>query len=169
MKYAYILGSNAFVSPDGFISYTENGETKTFLSIRSIYHDTAADSRLSIDLDIKDMYGRDFKLTNNQTDNTTGVNMAERDRVLLTNNDGTTIIDIHQLDDESAMRLEHNIIAELEVHAPIAVIRIRGNFMLGGIHIEIDNEKLFVNDNSIANSTHASHTNLQFVPSDIVL
>jgi hypothetical protein len=169
MKYAYILGSNSFISPDGFISYTENGQTKTFLSIRSIYHDTAADSRLSIDLDIKDMHGRDFKLTNNETDNTTGVNMADRDRVLLTGNDGTTIIDVHQLDDESAMRLEHNIIAELEVHAPIAVIRIRGNFMLGGIHIEIDNEKLFVNNNSIANSTRASHTNLQFVASDIVL
>jgi hypothetical protein len=89
--------------------------------------------------------------------------------VLVTKHNGDTIIDIHQLDDESAMALEHNIIAELEVNSPIAVIRIRGDFMLGGMHIEIDNEKLFVNDNSYANSVLAGQNNLQFAAEGVVI
>jgi hypothetical protein len=80
-----------------------------------------------------------------------------------------TIIDIHQLDDQTAMRLAHNIIAELEVQSSVAVIRIRGDFMLGGMHIEIDNEKLFINGNSYANSVLAGQNNLQFVPSEVVI
>jgi hypothetical protein len=170
MKYAYILGSNAFVSPHGYISSTENGETKTFLSIRSVYHDTAAGSHLSVDIDIRDMLDRELKLTDNLAgiDNVFKIS-EERDRVHVTDHIGNTIIDVHQLDDESAMALEHNVVAELEVHAPIAAIRVRGNFMLGGIHIEIDNEKLFVNGNSYANSVLAGTNNLEFVPSKVVI
>ncbi len=170
MKYAYILGSNAFVSPHGYISYTENGETKTFLSIRSIYHDTAVGSHLSVDVDVKDMLERELKLTDNQagSDNVFKIS-EERDRVHITNHLGNTIIDVHQLDDQTAMRLAHNIIAELEVQSSVAVIRVRGDFMLGGMHIEIDNEKLFINGNSYANSVLAGQNNLQFVPSEVVI
>lgn len=170
MKYAYILGSNAFVSPHGYISYTENGETKTFLSIRSIYHDTAAGSHLSVDIDVKDMLERELKLTDNQAGSDNVFKIAEeRDRVHITNHLGNTIIDVHQLDDQTAMRLAHNIIAELEVQSSVAVIRVRGDFMLGGMHIEIDNEKLFINGNSYANSVLAGQSNLQFVPSEVVI
>lgn len=170
MKYAYILGSNAFVSPHGYISYTEDDQTKQFLSIRSIYRDTAAGSNLSVDLDIRDMLDRELKLNENQpgADNMFKI-AADRDRVHVTDHMGNTIIDIHQLDDESAMALEHNIIAELEVNSPIAVIRVRGNFMLGRLHIEIDNEKLFINNTAIANSVLAGSSNLQFVPSDVII
>ncbi|HTE02364.1 MAG TPA: hypothetical protein VK668_23905 [Mucilaginibacter sp.] len=172
MKYAFILGSNAFIVPQGVISYTgHDHQTKSFLTIRSIYHDTAAGSKLSVDLDIKDILDRKLKLTNNEAENATGFNIIkQRDRILVSKHTGNnTIIDIHQLDDRSAMRLEHNIIAELEVHAPIAVIRIRGDFMLDGTHIEIDNEKLFINGNSIANSSLAGHSILQFAASGVVL
>ena len=170
MKYAFILGSNAFVTPHGAITYTHNDQTRSFLSIWSIYHDTAAGSHLSVDIDIKDKQGRELRINDNQGENPAGIIInRERDRVLITNTDGTTILDVHQMDDKSAMRLEHNIIAELEVNAPIAVIRIRGNFMLEGMHIQIDNEKLFINNNSIANSVHAGQNNLQFAASDVVL
>jgi hypothetical protein len=67
------------------------------------------------------------------------------------------------------MRLEHNIIAELEVHAPVTAIRVRGNFMVNDLHLEIDNEKLFVNGNSYANSTLAGKLNLQFNHHSVVL
>jgi len=170
MKYAYILGSNAYVSPHGFISYSEGDQTKSFLSIRSIYHDNAPGSHLSIDLDIKDMLGRELRITDNQADNATGFHIAEqRDRILVTKHNGETIIDIHQLDDQSAMRLAHNVIAELEVNTPVAVIRVRGDFMLGGMHIEIDNEKLFVNGNSYANSVLAGENNLQFASEGVMI
>ena len=171
MKYAFILGSNAFIVPNGSISYTDSErQTKSFLSIRSIYHDTAADSHLAVELDIKDMLDRHLKLSDNQAEDETSFYIKrERDRVLVTHHNGDTVIDIHQLDDESAMRLEHNIIAEFEVHAPIVVIRIRGSFMLDGTHIEIDNEKLFINGNSIANSVLAGHSILQFADTGVVL
>jgi hypothetical protein len=170
MKYAYILGSNAFVSPQGYISFTEDGQTKQFLSIRSIYHDTAAGSHLSVDLDIRDMLDRELRLNENQpgADNVFKI-ITDRDRVRVTDHMDNTIIDVHQLDDKTAMALEHNIIAELEVNSPIAVIRIRGNFMLGNLHIEIDNEKLFINGNSYANSVIAGADNLQFATEGVVI
>lgn len=172
MKYAFIMGSNAFIVPHGVISYSgHDHQTHSFLSIRSIYHNTDAGSKLSVDLHIKDILDREIKLTDNQAENAVGVNIIkQRDRILISKHTGNnTIIDIHQLDDRSAMRLEHNIIAELEVHSPIAVIRIRGDFMLDGTHIEIDNEKLFINGNSIANSTLAGNSILQFAASGVVL
>jgi hypothetical protein len=73
------------------------------------------------------------------------------------------------MDDDTAMRLEHNIIAELEALAPDAVIRIRGNFMVDDLHLEIDNEKLFVNGNSYANSTQTGKLNLQFNHDSVVI
>ncbi len=170
MKYAYIFGSNSFIVPQGSISYTYNGQSTSFLSIRSVYHDTAAESRLSVNIDIKDMHGAELKITDNKIENGTGFNLTvQRDRVLVTGTDGLAIIDVHQLDDRSAMSLEHNVVAELEVHAPVAPIRVRGNFMLGDLHVEIDNEKLFINDNSYANSTLAGHSDLQFTAAGVVL
>src|SRR4051812_26277393 len=116
MKYAYIFGSNAFISPHGYISFTDNDQNKSFLSIRSVYHDTAQGSRLSVDLDIKDISGQEIKLTDNRNQEDYTFKIAElRDRVLITKPNGDTIIDIHQIDDQSAMDLEHNIVAELEV------------------------------------------------------
>jgi hypothetical protein len=168
-KYAFILGSNSFITPYGAVTYTDGAQTRLFLSIRSIYHNTGAGSRLSVDLDIKDMLDRELKLTDNEVETNTGFNIIQqRDRVLITKHNGDTIIDIHQLDNESAMSLEHNIVAELEVHAPIVAIRLRGSFMLGRMHIEIDNEKLFINGNSYANSTQASKNNLKFEEAGVV-
>lgn len=169
MKYAFILGSNSYITNHGAITFTDGEQNRSFLSIRSVYHDNAADSKLSVDLDIKDAQENKLKLTDNLSDDSTGFNInLQRDRVLVTRHNGDTIIDIHQLDWESAMALEHNIVAELEVHAPITAIRVRGDFMLGKMHIEIDNEKLFINDNSYANSTLASKNNLQFEEAGVV-
>lgn len=173
MKYAFIMGSNSFIVPGNTLVYTDQGQTIDFLRITSIYHDRPAgqgESSLSIDLDIKDVDGSEIKLARNKPVQTARADIAEqRDRLLITRADGTTVIDVHQLDDVSAMRLEHNIIAELEVHSPVAVIRVRGSFMVNDLHLEIDNEKLFVNGNSYANSTLAGKLNLQFTNTSIVL
>ncbi|WP_426671093.1 hypothetical protein ACPPVU_07635 [Mucilaginibacter sp. McL0603] len=173
MKYAFILGSNSYIVPGNTLIYSHNGEAIDFLSITSIYHDRPAGqgiTALAVDLDIKDIDGNPLKLQANNGENTSLFKITEdRDRLLVTKPDGTTVIDVHQLDDVSAMKLEHNIIAELEVHSPVAVIRIRGNFMINDLHIEIDNEKVFVNGNSYANSTLAGKTNLQFTDEGVVI
>ncbi len=67
------------------------------------------------------------------------------------------------------MSLEHNIVAELEVHAPIVVIRITGEFILGDLHIRAENEKLLVNNNGYATSAMVGKNQLVFSAEGVVL
>jgi len=115
MKYAFIVGSNAFIIPHGAIS---NGE-HDFLKINSIYHDTSdlgANSTFNIDLNIKDVDGSAIDIrANNAVIGASYSVIKQRDRIKVLRADGSTIIHVHQLDYEAAMGLEHNIVAELEV------------------------------------------------------
>ncbi|HEY8780225.1 MAG TPA: hypothetical protein VIM16_01315 [Mucilaginibacter sp.] len=173
MKYAFIIGSNAFVVPSRVVSYADNEEEKEFLRINSIYHDlppTAGESHLEIDLDIKDLDGTPVLMLANLTLNGAPYTVKkERDSIQVLRADGSLIIHVHQLDDDAAMSLEHNITAELEVNTPIAVIRINGDFMTGKLHISAENEKLFVNNNSYANSVLAGNNQLKFTADGVEL
>jgi hypothetical protein len=173
MKYAYIIGSNAFVVPSPVINYLDNGEEKEFLRINSIYHDLppkAEQTALNVSLNVKDHNGSTITVTNNNAaPNSTFRVETERDSVKLVSRDGSTIVHIHQLDDDSAMALEHNITAELEVNTPVAVIRIFGDFLLGGLHISAENEKLFINRDGYANSVLAGKNQLKFAAEGVVL
>jgi hypothetical protein len=173
MKYAFIMGSNSFIVPGNTLVYSDHDQSINFLRINSVYHDRPAaqgPTDLLVDLDIKDTDGSVIKIEANKPVSVGKFDIATtHDRLHITRADGTTVIDVHQLDDRSAMRLEHNIIAELEVHAPLAAIRVRGNFMVNDLHLEIDGEKLFVNGNSYANSTLAGKLNLQFNHDSVVL
>jgi hypothetical protein len=173
MKYAFVIGSNAFIVHSRVISYTDNKEEKEFLRINSIYHDlppSAEKTFLDIDLDVKDIDGTPVTLLANKAISASPyVIRQERDSIQVLRMDGSTLIHIHQLDDDSAMSLEHNITAELEVHAPVVVIRITGEFMLGGIHISAENEKLFVNDTGYATSAMAGKNQLKFTPEGVAL
>jgi hypothetical protein len=173
MKYAFIIGSNAFVVPSKVISYRDGAGEKEFLRINSVYHDLPAtenESFLEADIDIKDVDGHPVTLLANlpvmsapYAINTT------RDSVAVLRPDGTTVIHIHQLDDETAMSLEHNITAELEVNMPVVVIRINGEFMLGDIHVRAENEKLFINNNGYGNSVLPGKNQLQFTTEGVVV
>ena len=146
MKYAFVIGSSAFVVPRNTVSYEENGSGKEFLRINAIYHDLAKPeaSFLDISLDIKDIDGTPIAVRNNSFDGGMSYTIKkERDSVKVLRADGSLVIHVHQLDDDSAMSLEHNITAELEVNTPVAVIRLNGEFKVGGLHIRAENEKLF--------------------------
>ena len=173
MKYAFILGSNSFIVPGNTLVYTDHGQSINFLRINSIYRDNPAgqgSTMLNVDLDIKDTDGSVIKIEGNRPSQTGKTDVAGySDRLHITRADGTTVIDVHQMDNKTAMRLEHNIIAELEALSPNAVIRIRGNFMVNDLHLEIDNEKLFVNGNSYANSTQTGKLNLEFSHDSVVI
>src|ERR1700744_2470959 len=120
MKYAFILGSNAYVVPANTISYSDAGQTVGFLRILSIQRDTPPDQPravLSIDADITDSEGHVVRLRANQPEAAADFDVHEApDRVYVTKADGTTVLDVHQLDWDTAMGLEHNISAELEVN-----------------------------------------------------
>ncbi|HTK20847.1 MAG TPA: hypothetical protein VL442_15090 [Mucilaginibacter sp.] len=171
MKYAFIMGSNSFIVPGNTLVYTDHNID--FLRINSIYRDRPAgqgSTVLDVDLNIKDTNGTVININKNEPAQTGNADVAvHKDRLHITRPDGNTIIDIHQMDEDTAMGLEHNIIAELEALAPDVVIRVRGNFMVDDLHIEIDNEKLFVNGNSYANSTQTGKLNLQFHHDSIVI
>ena len=173
MKYAFIMGSNVFVVPSNTISFTDNDGTHRFLRIVSFHHDTPSDQPravLIIDADIKDNLGHIIRLTGNKPEIAPDYDILEQtDRVLVTKPDGTTVLDVHQLDEKTAMGLAHNVSAELEVNMPFVAIRLRGNFILGGLHIEIDNEKLFVGDNAYGNSALAGENDLKFSDSGVLI
>jgi hypothetical protein len=173
MKYAYIIGSSAFVVPSKVISYADNGENHEFLRINSFYHDQsspASETFLDCDVNIKDIDGLPFILVANKI--VTGSHFTvktERDSIDVLRPNGTSLIHIHQLDDESAMSLEHNITAELEVNMPVVAIRIFGEFKLGSLYINAENEKLFINDDGYANSVLAGANQVKFTLDGVVL
>jgi hypothetical protein len=170
MKYAFIIGSSAFIVPHGVISYADGEYSKEILRVKSIYHDNKPGSFLSVDADINDINGAEIKIKDNQAVAALGFTVkTERDSIKVLRSDGSLVIQIHQLDDESAMNLEHNITAELEVNTPIAVIRINGDFKAEGLNISAENEKLFINDNGYATSALAGNDNLQFTAAGVVL
>lgn len=166
MKYAYLFGTNAFIIPSNTITYTDNEQNNEFLRVNSIYHDTAdpaTRSALSINVNLRDIEGHALKIVDNEAETSLGFSITkEYNRVLVTDGNNNTVLDVHQLDDEAALSLDHIIAAELEMNAPVAVIRIRGNFMLGRLHTEADNEKLFISSNSYATSAMVGHNGLNF-------
>jgi hypothetical protein len=171
MKYAFILGTNAFIVPHGTINQRIDDKVTPFLAIHSIYRDQQADSALVVNADFKDLEGRDISIRNNAADNAYGLTIkTERNMFHLVKPDGTIVLDVHQLDDESALGLEHYIVAELEVNEPVVVIRVRGEFMLeNNLLIKAENEKLFLNDDVYATSAMTGHGDLVFTLEGVVL
>jgi hypothetical protein len=173
MKYAFIIGSNAFVVPSGRVCYSgQQGEVE-FLRINSIYHDlppNVTEPVLEIDLNICDLDDTPLILLANKfVSDAPYILKQERDNIQILKQDGSLIIQVHQLDDETAMGLEHYIIAELEVNTPVVVIRITGDFKLGELNISAENEKLYVNEIGYANSALAGNKRLEFTAEGVVL
>jgi hypothetical protein len=168
MKYAFVLGTSAYIVPHGVISYANHETSNPIIKINSIYHDNEPGSLLSVDLDIKDMHGNGI-IVNNNTALGTGLKVVtEQNSVKVFGANNTLIIHVHQLDDKAALSLELNIVAELERNAPIAVIRIFGDFMTHDLRISAENEKLFINDDGYATSALAGD-DLRFTEAGVVL
>jgi hypothetical protein len=169
MKYAFLFGSNVFIIPSNVISYVDNDETNEFLKIKSFCNDGER-SHLRIDTNLKDIEGRGLRIHDNEVVSSFGYNVSQTaDRILATGIDNSTVIDIQQLDEVTSLELEQSILAELQAHAPDAVIRIRGDFMMGKMHVEVDNDKLSVGRDSYASSAVAGGNGLKFTPSGLVV
>jgi len=173
MKYAFIIGSNAFIVPSRVVAYRDQNEDKEFLRINSVYHDLpakTAETFLDIDLHIKDTGGQPVNMVSDKLEASANYHvLKERNFVKVLRADGSLLIHIHQLDEDAAMNLEHNITAELEVNTPIAVIRITGEFLLGALDITAENEKLYINDLGYGNSVLAGTNQLKFTAEGVVL
>jgi hypothetical protein len=168
MKYAFIMGSSAFVVPTGVIRYANEDTTVEILKINSLWHDNDPASHFSIDLDIRDKHGNGVVLHDNKSLGEGLKVIADRESVQVLDANGTNIIKVIQMDDTTAMSLEHNITAEFEVNMPLAAIRIFGDFYVHGLHILAENEKLFVNEDGYATSALAGK-DLRFTEGGLVL
>ena len=173
MKYAFIVGSNAFIVPSRVVVYADKEGEHEFLRINSVYRDLPSNTEqypLDIDLHIKDTNETEISLLSNKiAAESTYVAETAPNSVKVLRADGSLVVNIHQLDDEAAMGLEHNIVAELEVHDPVVVIRITGEFLIDGLHIRAENEKLFINDIGYATSAMTGQNQLVFTPDGVVL
>jgi len=168
MKYAFILGTCAYIVPHGVINFADHETTSEILRIKSIYHDNEPNSFLSIDLDIKDNHGNGIILSDNKALGTGVRVMEERNCIKVLDTDGSIIIKVQQLDDKAALSLELNIVSELEINAPIAAIRIFGDFMTHDLHVMAENEKLFINDDGYATSALAGN-DLRFTSAGVII
>lgn len=160
MKYAFIMGSNAFITSHNVISYATNGESKEFVRINhTVKHKPGAVATpLDVNVDVCDARGTSVKLSDNVIA-TPGFHVEQtNDRVRILKSDDSLIIDIHELSDEAIAGLSHHITAELDREDYIVVIRLNGHFRVGDLHISIDNEKLFIDDNSYAESVQVEHS-----------
>lgn len=173
MKYAYIIGSNAYVVSSNVLSYDDGHGDREFLTINSIYHGDAAhagDSYLDCDCEISDIDGTPFVMKNGNPVGETPYRVErKRDSIKVLRADGSELIHIHQLDDRIAMSLEHNIIAELEVNMPVVAIRLSGEFKTGSLCITAENEKLYINNNGYGNSVLGGEQQLKFSADGVVL
>jgi hypothetical protein len=170
MKFAFLFGSNVFIIPSNVISYVDNDETNEFLKIKSICHHNGEDSALTIDTDLMDVEGRGLKIHDNEVIKSFGYKVSKSpDRILAKGMNDATVLEIEQLDEQSAKQLEHNIVAELEAQAPDAVIRIKGDFMMGKMHVAVDNEKLSIGRDSYASAAITGQNELKFTPGGLVV
>src|SRR5450759_4757270 len=107
MKYAFVFGTSAFIVPRGIITFADEDSSKDILTVRSIYHNNDPQSFFSIDLDISDVAGNYIRLTGNKPESEGSYTVKEEPySVKVLNADGSTLINVHQLDDETAMGLE---------------------------------------------------------------
>lgn len=170
MKYAFLFGSNVFIIPSNVISYVDNDETNEFLRIKSICHDNGVHSDLTIDTDLKDTEGRGLRIKNNEVVTSFGYKVSKSpDRILAKGFNNDTVLEIEQLSEESAKGLDHNIAEEIKAHAPDAIFRIRGDFMMGKMHVAVDNDKLSIGRDSYASAAITGESGLKFTPSGLVM
>jgi hypothetical protein len=168
MKYAFVMGSSAFIVPHGIIRYADDDNTTEILKVNSLWHDNEPNSIFSIDLDIKDTSGNGVIVSNNKALGTGVSVIADGKSVQVLDESGVNIIKVIQMDDKTAMGLEHNITAEFEVNLPLAAIRIFGDFFTHDLHILAENEKFYINDDGYATSALAGK-DLRFTPAGVAL
>src|ERR1700744_2698053 len=168
MKYAFVMGSSAFIVPTGVIRYADEETNVEMLRVNSLWHDNDPNAHFSIDLDIRDKNGNGVIVSDNKALGTGVSVIADGKSVQVLDEDGVNIIKLIQMDDMTAMGLEHNITAEFEVNLPLAAIRIFGDFKTHNLHILAENEKFYINDDGYATSALAGN-DLRFTPAGVLL
>ncbi len=167
MKYAFVFATNVYISHQATVSYADKESQTEFLKITSfkpaVKHDPHHTS-LVFDANISLEGGALFNVSGNVPAADEGYKTETSiDRTIITKND-TVLLDVHQFPENEFHSLQSHIYNEIEAQQPDAVFIVRGDFWVSGHHIIIDNEKLFIDDDSYATGVTNNHDGVLLTP-----
>lgn len=165
MKHAFLFATNIYISNHRVFSYFDGENDTVFLTIHHFYdkHNPAGGSLL-IDADINTVDDHHpVKIVNNIVETGADVSIVtEPNRVKVYHaGNAQPILDVYQLDQHEYHGLSSHILNEIHSQHPDPVVTIKGNFNAGGAHIHIENEKLFIDDESYANGVVNAHDGIR--------
>lgn len=168
MKYAFVFGTNVYLSDTRTVSYANTEDRIEFLKVLSAYNhrDSKDDYTLAIDATFSSSDDEEIKIENNQLQANSNVKLETlpyRVRVFHASH-AEPILDVYQLPEDEYDALDSHITNEIEVLRPEAVFTIKGDFRVGGHRILIDNEKLFVDGDSYATGKTNAHQGVMLTP-----
>ncbi|MCJ8209169.1 hypothetical protein MUY27_05580 [Mucilaginibacter sp. RS28] len=151
MKYAIICGSNLFVADRPVITFIEDGQSTEVLHIHSLGNKQHAISdirRTIINTNLTDLDGHQIMLSDQDYYHSNYRVKRDEHSVSVTNLDGDIVLEITYIGIAEMEKLPESVCARLKALSPAQIIRIKGDFMIGEHHITIDNERMFVDDES---------------------
>ena len=161
MKHAFIFGTSIYLTTHSTLSFSDGDVNITFATIRSYYNQQSNPStNLVIDADFNTSGDHHpVRVTNNMVQQGADVSViAEPNRVRVYHaGHEQPILDIYQLDKHEYEGLGSYILNEINVQHPDPVLTVKGNFVVGGTHINIENEKMFIDNESYANGVENAH------------
>ncbi len=168
MKFAFIFGTNIFLSTENTVSYADADTRIPFLKILSYRKSSNnnSDKHLAIDLDIATSHDEAIVWRGSQFEGNSPVQVSTTDDSVKLFREGheEPVFFIRQLTEDDISGLSSHIVNEVEAQQPLAVFKISGDFRVGGHRIIIDNEKLFVNGDDFANGVTNSKQDAALTP-----
>lgn len=161
MKHAFIFGTSIYLSEQNTLTYTDGNTGFEFLKVLSFYqHHGAQDKALVIDANINTIDDHHaVKITGNRVEQGNDVRLEVTENRVRAYHAGHAqpILDVYQLAEHEYHGLSSHILNEIHSQHPDHVITVKGNFRVAGAHIEIENEKMFIDADAIANGVFNEH------------
>lgn len=164
MKHAFIFGTSIYLSEQNTLTYAEGDTSFEFLKILSFYqHHGSEGNTLVIDANIHTIDDHHaVKITGNSVAEGSDVRLDITENRVKIYHAGHTqpILDVYQLAEHEYHGLSSHILNEIHSQHPDHVITVKGNFKVAGAHIEIENEKMFIDTDAIANGVFNEHNGI---------
>lgn len=167
MKYAFILGTSVFLTEHPTVSYADASQRIEFLKILSPYHhDNPTEHLLAVDAQVYTADNEVIGITNNQPQAGTNIMIKSDDNRVGFYRDANhhPVLEVHRMAEDDIAGLSSHIVNEIAAQNPIAVFNIKGSFSVGGHHIDIENEKYYIDEDDYANGVTSSHEGAVLVP-----
>lgn len=157
MKYIFLLGSNTYVVDDPIIYFNHNGEMSEVLSVGSLHaggHKPLTLFDLVLFTNITDLDGHPVMLADDDL-NHSSYKVKRIDTCIHVNDKcDDLILGVCLLNKTALTGLSSQAMNLIEQAGPSVILRVRGDFMIDEHHICIDDEKLYIDDDTHQNELH---------------